>query len=81
MQHDAKTRRDLKCPVCGQRQNRVIDTRFDSGAGWNGKPIVEESVRRRRQCVCGARFTTREHVYEVIDRPARSRAFLYASLP
>ena len=45
----------MKCPVCGHRDSRVLDSR----------PVTEDtSIKRRRDCPnCGKRFTT----YEVID--------------
>ena len=45
----------MKCPSCGHRDSRVLDSR----------PVEEESsIKRRRECVfCGKRFTT----YEVVD--------------
>ena len=45
----------MKCPVCGHRDSRVLDSR----------PVTEDtSIKRRRECPnCGKRFTT----YEVID--------------
>ena len=45
----------MKCPVCGSRDSRVLDSR----------PVEEDtSIKRRRECpTCGKRFTT----YEVID--------------
>jgi transcriptional repressor NrdR len=50
----------MRCPKCDATENRVVDTR-DSRGG--------RAVRRRRECaVCGARFTTYEHVEE---RPLR----------
>jgi transcriptional repressor NrdR len=46
----------MRCPECDATENRVVDTR-DSRAG--------RAVRRRRECaVCGARFTTYEHIEE-----------------
>ena len=44
----------MKCPICGQHDTRVIDSRpAENGA----------SLRRRRQCdVCEHRFTTHERV-------------------
>ncbi len=46
----------MRCPECDAPENRVVDTR-DSRGG--------RAVRRRRECgVCGARFTTYEHVEE-----------------
>ena len=50
----------MRCPECDATENHVVDTR-DSRGG--------RAVRRRRECaVCGARFTTYEHVEE---RPLR----------
>jgi len=50
----------MRCPECDAAENHVVDTR-DSRGG--------RAVRRRRECVvCGARFTTYEHVEE---RPLR----------
>jgi len=44
----------MRCPQCDATENHVVDTR-DSRGG--------RAVRRRRECaVCGARFTTYEHV-------------------
>ncbi len=45
----------MKCPSCGFRESKVIDSR----------PVEENnSIRRRRECLnCHARFTT----YEVVD--------------
>ena len=42
----------MRCPVCGQRDTRVVDSReLDESA----------TVRRRRECpACGSRFTTYE---------------------
>ena len=41
----------MKCPFCGYKRNRVIDTSQDKHGG----------VRRRRECSnCGRRFTTYE---------------------
>ena len=39
----------MRCPRCGERETRVIDSR----------DLDEASIRRRRECeTCGARFTT-----------------------
>ena len=48
----------MKCPVCGSRDSRVLDSR----------PVQDDSsIKRRRECPnCGKRFTT----YEVIDTVA-----------
>jgi len=43
----------MKCPYCGERDSRVVDTR-EAGDG----------IRRRRECkVCKLRFTTYERVH------------------
>ena len=44
----------MKCPYCGYRESKVIDSR----------PAEEgSSIRRRRECLsCGKRFTTYETV-------------------
>ncbi len=46
----------MKCPFCGYRESKVIDSRpTDEG----------ESIRRRRECLsCQKRFTT----YEIMER-------------
>ncbi len=47
----------MKCPYCGEIDNKVIDSRL-------GKDAV--SIRRRRECLaCARRFTTHEHVEEI----------------
>lgn len=47
----------MKCPYCGDVDNRVIDSRL----GRDGL-----SIRRRRECVkCERRFTTYERVEEI----------------
>lgn len=47
----------MKCPYCGNIEDKVLDTR----------PTDEcASIRRRRECLeCGKRFTT----YEVVETP------------
>jgi transcriptional repressor NrdR len=46
----------VRCPRCGERETRVVDSR----------DLDEASIRRRRECeTCGARFTT----YERIEAP------------
>ena len=46
----------MRCPRCGERETRVVDSR----------DLDEASIRRRRECeTCGARFTT----YERIEAP------------
>lgn len=43
----------MKCPYCGERDSRVVDTR-EAGNG----------IRRRRECkICQQRFTTYERVH------------------
>jgi transcriptional repressor NrdR len=44
----------MRCPVCGERDTRVVDSRdLDEAA----------TIRRRRECnVCNSRFTTYERV-------------------
>ena len=45
----------MRCPYCGERETRVLDSR-----------PVEIRIRRRRECSrCGKQFTT----YEVVERP------------
>ncbi len=47
----------MKCPFCGEIDNKVIDSRLSK----NGNEI-----RRRRECiVCNRRFTTYEHIEEI----------------
>jgi transcriptional repressor NrdR len=47
----------MKCPCCGYKEDRVVDSRATS---------EESAVRRRRECLkCGKRFTTYEYVEEV----------------
>ena len=45
----------MKCPACGNRDSRVLDSR----------PVEDDaSIKRRRECTaCGKRFTT----YEMIE--------------
>ena len=59
----------MKCPYCGARRSRVVDTR-EAGDG----------IRRRRECTaCGQRFTTYERVHSapvmVIKRDGRREPF------
>ena len=59
----------MKCPYCGYYDSKVIDSRD-----------VNESVRRRRQCLsCGARFTTYERLQSaslfVIKKDERREEF------
>ncbi|MCD6277649.1 transcriptional repressor NrdR [candidate division WOR-3 bacterium] len=44
----------MKCPYCGDDNDRVIDTRLVKDG---------EAIRRRRECLsCGRRFTTYEYI-------------------
>jgi transcriptional repressor NrdR len=57
----------MKCPFCGQLDNKVIDSRLSRDA---------ISVRRRREClICNKRFTTYEkvevHIPMLIKRDGR----------
>jgi len=59
----------VKCPYCGKKDTRVIDTRD-----------IGEGVRRRRECkTCHQRFTTYERVAKtsllVVKRDGRREAF------
>lgn len=61
----------MKCPFCGDLNNKVIDSRL-------GKDAM--SIRRRRECLkCERRFTTYEKVEEqiplVIKKDGRREAF------
>jgi transcriptional repressor NrdR len=47
----------MKCPYCGEIDNKVIDSRLSKDASV---------IRRRREClICSRRFTTYEHIEEV----------------
>jgi transcriptional repressor NrdR len=47
----------MKCPFCGEIDNKVIDSRLSKDGS---------SIRRRRECVaCSRRFTTYEHIEEI----------------
>jgi transcriptional repressor NrdR len=61
----------LKCPRCGQVDNKVVDSR----AGKDG-----DVIRRRRECLsCQRRFTTYERIEEelplVVKRDGRREPF------
>jgi len=48
----------MKCPFCGQIDNRVIDSRMSKDG---------RSIRRRRECnLCSKRFTTYEKLEEIL---------------
>jgi transcriptional repressor NrdR len=47
----------MKCPFCGEIENKVIDSRLSKDA---------HAIRRRRECLlCNRRFTTYEHIEEI----------------
>jgi transcriptional repressor NrdR len=47
----------MKCPFCGHREDKVVDSRATA---------EQSAVRRRRECLkCGKRFTTYEYIEEV----------------
>jgi transcriptional repressor NrdR len=47
----------MKCPYCGEIDNKVIDSRLSKDASV---------IRRRRECIeCNRRFTTYEHIEEI----------------
>lgn len=48
----------MKCPFCGNAENKVIDSRISK----DGK-----AIRRRRECLgCQRRFTTYEYVEDIL---------------
>ncbi|HNQ18972.1 MAG: transcriptional regulator NrdR [Smithellaceae bacterium] len=61
----------MKCPFCGNAENKVIDSRISK----DGK-----AIRRRRECLaCEKRFTTYEYVEDilpmVVKKDGRREAF------
>ncbi len=47
----------MKCPFCGEINNKVIDSRLSKDG---------DVIRRRRECIlCSRRFTTYEHIEEI----------------
>ena len=47
----------MKCPFCGENNNKVIDSRLSKDGN---------EIRRRRECIdCSRRFTTYEHIEEI----------------
>ena len=47
----------MKCPFCGEIDNKVIDSRLSKDGAV---------IRRRRECIiCGRRFTTYENIEEI----------------
>ncbi|MGD8256217.1 MAG: transcriptional regulator NrdR [Desulfobacterales bacterium] len=62
----------MKCPFCGEIDNKVIDSRLSKDASV---------IRRRRECiVCSRRFTTYEHIEEIpimiIKKDGRREVFI-----
>lgn len=61
----------MKCPFCGYKEDKVVDSRSTA---------EDSAVRRRRECLkCGKRFTTYEYVEEislmVIKKDGRRETF------
>ena len=61
----------MRCPYCGYREDKVIDSRSSSKGN---------SVRRRRECLkCERRFTTYEYIEQipllVVKKDVRREAF------
>ena len=61
----------MKCPYCGYKEDKVVDSRATA---------EESAVRRRRECLkCGKRFTTYEYIEEaslmVIKKDSRREPF------
>jgi len=61
----------MKCPFCGEVDNKVIDSRLSKDGN---------AIRRRREClVCSRRFTTYEYIEEIpvmiIKKDWRREAF------
>ena len=47
----------MKCPYCGEVDNKVIDSRLSKDGNV---------IRQRRECIiCSRRFTTYEHIEEI----------------
>jgi len=61
----------MKCPYCGEIDNKVIDSRLSKDG---------HAVRRRREClICTRRFTTYEYIEEIpvmiIKKDGRRESF------
>jgi len=61
----------MKCPFCGHKEDKVIDSRSSEEG---------RAIRRRRECLkCKRRFTTYEHIEEtslmVIKKDGRREPF------
>lgn len=47
----------MKCPGCGHKEDKVVDSRSTA---------ANSAIRRRRECLsCGRRFTTYEYIEDV----------------
>ena len=62
----------MKCPFCGEFDNKVIDSRVSKDGSV---------IRRRRECIeCSRRFTTYEHIEEIpimiIKKDGRREVFI-----
>jgi transcriptional repressor NrdR len=61
----------MKCPSCGEVNNKVIDSRLSKDASV---------IRRRRECIeCSRRFTTRERIEDtpimIVKKDGRREIF------
>jgi transcriptional repressor NrdR len=61
----------MKCPLCGETNNKVIDSRLSKDANV---------IRRRRECIeCHRRFTTRERIEDtpimIVKKDGRREIF------
>jgi len=61
----------MKCPLCGETNNKVIDSRLSKDASV---------IRRRRECIeCHRRFTTRERIEDtpimIVKKDGRREIF------
>ncbi len=61
----------MKCPFCGQAEDKVVDSRAAK---------IGDTIRRRRECErCGRRFTTYERIdeipYMVVKKDGRREKF------
>lgn len=61
----------MKCPYCGYKEDKVVDSRATSAAS---------AIRRRRECTkCARRFTTYEYIEDfslmVVKKDGRRQAF------
>ncbi len=61
----------MRCPYCGYKEDKVVDSRASS---------ENDSIRRRRECLkCQRRFTTYEHIEDmalmVVKKDGQRQAF------